>query len=98
MSLKGLVYWSCARLVMLYGSETCLRENEMAILGRMERTMVRAMCGAKLMKKKRTEDLTEMLGLKETAVQMQRRMERDGTGMCGGGMMGAFWEKRWGLK
>ena len=80
---------------MLYGSETCLRENEMAILGRMERTMV---CGAKLMEKKRTEDLTEMLGLKETAVQMQRRMERDGTGMCGGGMMGTFWEKRLGLK
>ena len=31
--------------------------------------MVRAMCGAKLMEKKRTEDLMEMLGLKETVVQ-----------------------------
>ena len=33
-------------------------------------TMVRAMCGAKLMEEKRTEDLMEMLGLKETVVQM----------------------------
>ena len=34
--------------------------------------MVRAMCGAKLMEKKRTGDLMEMLGLKETAVQMAK--------------------------
>ena len=34
--------------------------------------MVRAMCGAKLMEKKRTQDLMEMLGLKETAVQMAK--------------------------
>ena len=55
---------------MLYGSETrCLRENEKAIL-RNERAMVRAMCGAKLMEKKRTEDLMEILGLKEAVVQM----------------------------
>ena len=42
----------------------------MAILRRTERTIVRAMCGAKLIEKKRTEDLMEMLGLKETVVQM----------------------------
>ena len=34
--------------------------------------MVRAMCGAKLMERKRAEDLMEMLGLKETAVQMTK--------------------------
>ena len=58
---------------MLYGSETwCLRENEIiAILRRTERAMVRAMCGAKLMEKKRTENLM-MLGLKETVVQMAK--------------------------
>ena len=44
----------------------------MAILRRIERAMVRVMCGAKLMEKKRTEDLMEMLGLKETAVQMTK--------------------------
>ena len=44
MKLKGLVYRSCVRLAMLYGSETwCLRENEMAILRRTESAMVRAM-------------------------------------------------------
>ena len=58
---------------MLYGSETwCLKENEMVVLRRTERAMVRAMCGAKLMEKKRTEDLMEMLGLKETVVQMAK--------------------------
>ena len=34
--------------------------------------MVRAMCGAQLMEKKRTEDLMEMLGLKGTVVQMTK--------------------------
>ena len=34
--------------------------------------MVRAMCGGKLMEKKRTEDLMEMLRLKETVVQMAK--------------------------
>ena len=34
--------------------------------------MARAMCGAKLMEKKRTMDLIEMLGLKETVVQMAK--------------------------
>ena len=34
--------------------------------------MVRAMCGAKLMEKKRTKDLMEMLELKETKVQMAK--------------------------
>ena len=58
---------------MLYGSETwCLRENEMAILRRTERAMVRTMCGTKLMEIKRTEDLMEVLGLKERVVQMAK--------------------------
>ena len=40
----------------------------MAILRRIER----AMCGAKKMEKNRTEYLMEMLGLKETVVQMAK--------------------------
>ena len=75
LKVKGMVYQSHVhvRVAMSYGSETwCLRENEIAILRRTERAMVRAMCGAKLMGKKRTEDLMEMLGLKETAVQMAK--------------------------
>ncbi|XP_067034824.1 uncharacterized protein [Acropora muricata] len=34
--------------------------------------MVRTMCGAKLMERKRTGDLMEMLGLKETVVLMAK--------------------------
>ena len=44
----------------------------MAILRRTERAMVRTMCGAKLMERRRTKDLMEMLGLKETVVQMAK--------------------------
>ena len=44
----------------------------MVILRRTKRAMVRAMCGAKLMEKKRTENLMEMLGMKETVVQMAK--------------------------
>ena len=44
----------------------------MAILRRTETAMVRAMCGAKLMENKKTEDLMEMLELKETVVQMAK--------------------------
>ena len=72
-NMKGMVYQSCVRSAMLYGSRThCLRESEMAVLRRTERAMVRAMCDAKLMEKKRTEDLMEVLGLKETVVQMAK--------------------------
>ena len=56
LKMKGMVYRSCVRSAMLYGSETwCL--NEMAILRRRE--------SAKLMEKKRTENLMEMLGLRK---------------------------------
>ena len=44
----------------------------MAILRRTETAMVRAMYGAKLMEETRTEDLMNMLGLKETVVQMAK--------------------------
>ena len=41
-------------------------------LRRTKIAMVRAICDAKLMERKRTEDLMEMLGLKETVVQMAK--------------------------
>ena len=47
-----VVVYSCVRSAMLYGSETwCLGQNEMGILQRTERAMVRNMCGVKLMDK-----------------------------------------------
>ena len=76
LKMKGMVYLSFVRSAMLYGSETwCLRDNEMAILRRTERAMVRAMCSAKLMEKKRTEDSMAMLRLKETVIQMAKANE-----------------------
>jgi len=40
LKMKGKVYKSCVSSAMMYGSETwCLREKEMAILRRTERTM-----------------------------------------------------------
>ena len=73
LKMKGIVDRSCVRSAMLYGSETwCLRENEMIILKRTERAMVRSMCGVKLVDRKNTEDLMKMLGLKETLDKMAK--------------------------
>ena len=47
LRLKEAVYESYVSPTVLYGSEGwCLKESEMDILGRTERSMVRAMCGA----------------------------------------------------
>ena len=55
LRMKGMVYQSCVRSAMLYGSETwCLRESKMAILRKTERAMMRSMCGTKLVDKKNT--------------------------------------------
>ena len=59
------------RPVILYGSETwCLKEREMGILQRMERSMMRAMCGVWLKDRKRSTDLMFMLGLSEIIDQV----------------------------
>ena len=79
--MKGMVYRSCVRSAMLYGSETwCLRENEMIILRRTERAMVRSMCGVKLVDGKNTEDLMKMLGLMET---LDKMAQANGVRWCG---------------
>ena len=58
---------------MLYESETwCLRKNEVAIMRRAERSMVRGMCGVKLVDKRNTVELMDMLGLKEAADKLAR--------------------------
>ena len=73
LRMKGMVYRSCVRSAMLYGSETwCLRESEMAIMRRTERALVRSMCEVKLVDRKNTEELMEMLGLKETLDRMAK--------------------------
>ena len=65
LKMKGKIYKSCVRSAMLYGSEAwCLREKEMAILRRRERAMIRAMCGVKLLDRRNSEKLMDMLGIK----------------------------------
>ena len=67
LKFKGKIYCSCVRSAMLYGSESwCLREKELDIMKRTERAMIRAMCGVKLMDRRNTEQLMDMLGLDET--------------------------------
>ena len=69
---KG-IYESYVRSAMLYGSKPwCLRENEVAILTRAERSMMRVTCSVKLVDKRNTEELMDMLGLKEAADKLAR--------------------------
>ena len=68
LKMKGRIYHSCIRLAMLHRCEAwCLRENEVAIL-RTKKTMTKAMCGVKLIEKRRSQDLTSLLGLKDDTV------------------------------
>ena len=58
---------------MLYGSETgYLRKNEMAILRRTKKAIMRAMCGVRLIEKRRSQELTSLLGLKDTLNEIAR--------------------------
>ena len=58
---------------MLYGSETwCLGQNEIGILQRAERAMVKSMCGVKLMDKKLTKRKSQMLDFNETIDQLTK--------------------------
>ena len=58
---------------MLYGSETwCVSQNEIVILQRTERAMVRNICGVKLMDKKSSKDLIQVLHLNEALDQLAK--------------------------
>ena len=50
----------------------CLREKEMAILRRTERAMIRAMCGVKRLDQRNSEELMDMLGIKESLNRMAK--------------------------
>ena len=71
--MKGKVYKRCVRSAMLYESEAwCLREKEMTILRRTERAMIRAMCGVKLLDRRNSEKLMDMLSIKESLDRMAK--------------------------
>ena len=68
---KGAAYKGYVRPAIQYESEAwCLKESEMEILRRIERSTVRAMCGVKLKHRKRSKDLMFMLGSNETIDQL----------------------------
>ena len=53
LKMKGRIYQSCVRSALLYGSETwCLEENEMAILRKIKKAMIRAMSKVRLIEKR----------------------------------------------
>ena len=55
----------------MYGSEAwCLKESEMGILRRTERSMVSATCGVQLIDRKRSTDFMSMLCLREIMDQL----------------------------
>ena len=65
--IKGRIYQGCLRSAMLYGSEMwCLWEKEMAILRKTEKAMMRAVCGVKIIEKRRSQGLLSLLGIKDT--------------------------------
>ena len=70
---KGKIYKSYVRSAILYGSETWYsRENELTIMRRAERSMVRVMCSVKLVDKRNTEEQMDMLRLKEAADKLAK--------------------------
>ena len=71
LRLKGAVYKSYVWPAMLYGSEEwCLKESEIGILRRTERSKVRVMCGVQLKDRKRSTYLMFILGLREAMDQL----------------------------
>ena len=80
LKMKGKIYKSCVRSAMLYGNEVwCLREKEMAILRRTVRAMIRAMCGVKLLDGRNSEELMDMLGIKESLDRIAQRFSTWGS-------------------
>ena len=67
MKMQERIYQSYLRSAMLYGSETwCLRENEMAILRKVKKAMMRAMHKVKVIEKRTSQELMSLLSLKDT--------------------------------
>ena len=71
--MKGKIYKTCVRTVMVYGSETwAVKVEDMRRLERAERMMVRWMCGVTVKARKHSEELLERLGI-ESIVEVVSR-------------------------
>ena len=61
---------------MQYWSKTrCLRENEIAILRRTKKAMMKAMCGVKLIEQRRSQEFMSLLSFKDTLDGLARASE-----------------------
>ena len=73
LRMKGKIYKTCVRTVMVYGSETwAVRVEDMRRLERAERMMVRWMCGVTVKARKHSEELLERLGIESIADVVRR--------------------------
>jgi hypothetical protein len=73
LKVKGRVYGTGVKRVMLYGSKTwAITEENTQRMERTEMQMVRMMCEARLLERKRNEELTRWLGLESVRKVMRR--------------------------
>ena len=57
---------------MLYGSKTWRLQMEMAILKKTEKAMIKVMCGVKLLERRSSQELTDLLGLEVTLYRLAK--------------------------
>jgi len=77
LKVRGQMYNSCVRSVILYGSETWpVKMEDNQRLQRTEMSMIRWMCGVKLKDRKSSDELRNLLGLDSILVEMQRKRLR----------------------
>ena len=73
LKLKGKFYRSCIQRVLVYASETwVMMADDMKRLCRMERSMVRLMCGVTSKQRKSTNELMYQLGIEDVEIVVRR--------------------------
>jgi len=73
LTVRGRLYSSCMRRIMLHGSETWpIRKENKVALQRAEMRMVRWMCGVKLQDRVPSKGLRERLGLDDIISVLQQ--------------------------
>ena len=81
LTLKGVDHKNYVRPAILHGSEAwCLKQNDMEISQRTERSMVTAMCGVQQKDRKRTKEL--MFGLAEIIDEFTMSNVEEGRCSC----------------
>ena len=71
--VKGKMYATCVRSVMIYGSETwALNSEQESRLDRAEMRMARWMCGVRLKERNKSAELRNILGIEEIGDVMRR--------------------------